>query len=299
MCILPNVPLDPLPLFCDVDDFWKRYEPIWKANQVNDGVSHRNRARSLCPSEIMTILIAFHQSHYRDFKAFYLGYVWQHWKAEFPRLVSYSRFIEYVPSVIRPLFDYLQSLLGSCSGISFVDSTDLAVCHNRRIKQHKVFKGIAERGKTSTGWFYGFKLHLIVSDTGELLNFTVTPGNVEDRKPVPALAQGLFGKIFGDKGYISRKLSDLLMSSGVQIITKLKRNMKGKLMLFADRILLRKRAVIESINDQLKNISQVEHTRHRAYTGFLWNVAAALIAYCHQPKKPSIYNPEQVSLDLA
>ena len=143
-----------------------------------------------------------------------------------------------------------------------MDSTSLRVCHNKRISQHKVFQNLAARGKTSVDWFFGFKLHLVVNDKGELLNFQVTPGNIDDRKPVPKLLQQLFGKVFADKGYISLKLTkDLLGSVGVQLITKLKRNMKQRLMPIEDRLLLRKRAVIETIIDQLKNISQIEHSR--------------------------------------
>ena len=158
-------------------------------------------------------MIAFHQSGFRNFKTFYVGYVCQHLQAEFPRLVSYNRFIEFSAAALVPLFAYLRSLFGRCSGISFLDSTPLAVCDNHRIGQHKVFADCAKRGKTSTGWFFGFKLHLVVSDTGDLLNRTLSPGNVDDRKPVPNLLQKLFGKVFADKGYISQKLSNLLFAA--------------------------------------------------------------------------------------
>jgi transposase len=236
----------------------------------------------------MTLLVFFHQSRFRCFKAFYLGYVCQHLRGAFPRLVSYSRFVEFVPSVLVLLSVYLRSLFGSQTGIAFADSTPLAVCHNRRISQHKVFRNTAKRGRTSVGWFYGFKLHLIINDKGELLNVTLTPGNCDDRKPLPDLAQGLVGKLFADRGYISQDLFTRLWRRGLHLITKIKKNMKPKLVPLFDAVLLRKRAVIESVNDQLKNISQIEHTRHRADTGFLWNFFAALIAYCHQPKKPSL-----------
>lgn len=277
-------------LFCSIDDFCRSYLPVWRQNLLSHE-SKRNRARSLSESEVMTILSAFHLSHYRDFKAFYLGYVCQHWHNAFPKLVSYSRFIEYVPSILVPLCAYLHSLFGKCSGISFLDSTKIAVCDNHRIKQHKVFKDIARRGKTSTGWFYGFKLHFFINDEGELLSLTLTTGEIDDRRPVPDLIAGLFGKVFADKGYVSQKLFDLLQEKGITLFTKLKKGMKAKLMLLSDRLLLRKRAIIESVIDQLKNISQIEHTRHRASTGFLANLFGALIAYCHQPKKPSLGIP--------
>lgn len=194
-----------------------------------------------------------------------------------------------MPSTLLPLSAYLRACFGNCSGISFLDATSLKVCHNRRIQQHKVFKHLAARGKTSVDWFFGFKLHLVINDKGELLNFTLTPGNIDDRTPVPKLLQQLFGKVFADKGYVSQKLAkQLLAMTGVQLITKLRRNMKNRLMALSDRLMLRKRAIIETVIDQLKNISQIEHSRHRSPVNCLVNVVCGLIAYCHQPKKPSI-----------
>jgi transposase len=237
----------------------------------------------------MTILIAFHQSWYRNFKAYYHEKVQTYWSAEFPGLVSYNRFIEWVPSTLIPLCAYLRSCFGRCSGISFMDSTSLKVCHNRRIHQHQVFKHLAARGKTSVDWFFGFKLHLVVNDRGELLNIMLTPGNTDDRTPVLHLLQQLFGKVFADKGDVSQKLvKQLLETAGIQLITKLKRNMKQRLMLLSDRLMLRKRAIIETILDQLKNISQIEHSRHRSAVNGFVNILCGLIAYCHQPKKPAI-----------
>ena len=238
----------------------------------------------------MTILIAFHQSHYRDFKAFYCEHVLKNWRAEFPGLVSYSRFVEYVPSVLVPLLMYLRTCcLGSCTGISFVDSTSLDVCRNQRIHNHKVFDGLAARGKTSMGWFFGFKLHLVINDRGEILQFCLAPGNIDDREPVPQLAKKLFGKLFGDKGYISKKLAQTLRELfDVQLVTKLRSTMKNQLMLLSDRLLLRKRATVELVIDQLKNISQIEHSRHRSFSNFIVNVLCGLIAYCRKPSKPSL-----------
>lgn len=279
-----------LELFCDVDDFCKVFLPIWRKQLLQSSQIQRQRQRSLCISEIMTILIAFHQSHYRDFKAYYGEQVLKYWHSEFPGLVSYNRFVEYIPSALVPLIVYLRTCcLGQCSGISFIDSTSLDVCLNQRIHSHKVFAGLAERGKTSTGWFFGFKLHLVVNDQGELLEVCITPGNVDDRKPVPRLAKKLFGKLVGDKGYVSQSLAQSLRQMfNVQLITKLRANMKNQLMLFTDRMLLRKRAIIETIIDQLKNISQIEHSRHRSVSNFFVNVLCGLIAYCRRPSKPSL-----------
>ena len=190
---------------------------------------------------------------------------------------------------VIPLCVYLKHCSGQCTGTGFIDSTSLKVCHNRRISQHKVFKGLSARGKTSVDCFFGFKLHLVVNELGELLNAQITPGNIDDRKPVKELVSGLFGKVFADKGYVSEKLSsELFEHFGIQFFAKLKKNMKNKLMLLQDKLLARRRSIIETIIDQLKNISQIEHSRHRSPVNFCVNLICGLIAYCHQPKKPSI-----------
>jgi len=281
-------------LFCHVDDFCNWFEPRWQHQLLSDGLQHRQRSRRLCLSEVMTILIAFHQSAHRNFKAFYTQLVCQYWRKAFPGLVSYNRFIEWMPAALLPLCGYLGECFGKCRGISFMDSSSLKVCHNRRIAAHKVFKGLAARGKTSVDWFFGFKLHLVVNDQGELLNFALTPGNTDDRQPVLKLLRPLMGKVFADRGYISQKLAvQLWKTLGIQLVTKLRRNMKNRLLPLTDKLLLRKRSIIETIIDQLKNISQIEHSRHRSPVNFLVNLVGGLIAYCHQPKKPSLV------LDLA
>jgi len=236
----------------------------------------------------MTIIVFFHSSHYRDFKHYYMEYVEEHLRPYFPALVSYSRFVELMPRALVPLCGYLHTRKGRCTGITFVDSTSLAVCHNRRIGRHKVFEGYATRGKSSMGWFFGFKLHLMVNDEGELLAFRVTTGEVNDQVPVERMASGLWGQLFGDRGYISRVLHQALWAQGLALITLVRRNMKPRLMRLWDRLLLRKRFLIETINDQLKNISQIEHSRHRSLTGFMVNLVGGLIAYTFQPKKPSL-----------
>ena len=169
--------------------------------------------------------------------------------------------MELEKEVLLPMTIFIKKvLLRTCTGISFVDSTPLRVCRNQRILIHKTFEGLAERGKCSMGWFFGFKLHLIINDKGEILNFMFTPGNVDDREP---LKQGKFlenikGKLCADKGYIGQALFENLFLNGIQLVTKVKNNMKNSLMSIADKILLRKRALIETVNDELKNIEQRE-----------------------------------------
>lgn len=247
----------------------------------------RSHAR-LSLSEVMTIAVAFHGSGFRTFKEFYTLCVLPHWRCAFPNLVSYSRFIELLPWCMMLLCCFLHTRQGDCTGIAFIDSTPLNVCHPCRAHAHKVFQGQARWGKNSVGWHFGFKLHLIVNDQGELLAFKLTPANTDDRKPVPDMTQDLLGKLFGDRGYVSQALFEQLYERGLQLITKSKKNMKNRLVKLIDKILLRKRALIESINDQLKNMCQIEHSRHRSWFNFLVNLLAGLIAYTYQEKKPSL-----------
>ena len=278
-----------LELFVDVDDFCQIFLPVWEKKLIADGNKKRHRTGQLSISEIMTIIIYFHQSRYRNFKAYYIEHVNKHLQGDFLNLVTYERFVILMPSVLGPLSAYLKSLYGQCSGVSFIDSTALEVCDNHRIHNHKVFEGVAERGKGSMGWFYGLKLHLVINDCGEILACQITPANVDDRKPVPALCKHLFGKLIADRGYISQPLFEQLFDTfNVQLITRLRKNMKNRLMSLFDKLLLRKRAIIESVFDQLKNISQIEHTRHRCPINAFINIIAGLMAYCHQPKKPSL-----------
>lgn len=283
-------------LFCNVDDWCKANEAIIKEHLLPFQGKKYHRSCRLTVSEIMTIIIHFHQSHYRDFKHYYLDYVKKQLFSCFPGLVSYTRFVELKQQVLLSLSLYLQSRFGQVSGISFIDSAKISVCHNKRIARHKVFQGVAARGKSSMGWFYGFKLHLVVNEQGELLNVTLTPGNTDDREPVPKLSRDLFGKLFGDKGYLSQSLFIQLYERGVELITTIRKNMKPRVMSLIDRLLLRKRFIIETIIDQLKNISQIEHSRHRSIWNFMVNLLGGLIAYTFQPKKPRInfnYNEQQ------
>lgn len=279
--------------FVKVDDFCNEFEILYSKHQLPapSNVKTRNRKAGMCDSEIITLLIAFHGGQFRNFKHFYVDYVSVHLREDFPGLVSYNRFIELSHRCAIAFMLFLHHCCkGECTGISFIDSTVLRVCHNKRIKRNKTFKGFAEVGKSSMGWFFGFKLHLIINDKGEILSLFLTKGNVDDRdaKTITNMTKDLFGKLFGDKGYISKALSDLLFGNGIQLITAVRRNMKSKALSNEEKLLLRKRSVIETVNDELKNICQVEHTRHRSISGFLLNIMSAIAAYSFFPKKPSI-----------
>ena len=279
-------------IFCIADDFCKEFEvEMEKMSLKADGKKHRNRKTRMSEAEIMTILICFHFGSFRNFKHYYLFYVTVHLAHLFPDALSYNRFVELESRVSIQMMFFLQlCCFGNCTGISFIDSTCIPVCHNKRISRNKVFKGYAERGKSTMGWFYGFKLHLICNECGEVLNFILTRGNVDDRdeKVFNRLSDNIIGKLYADKGYISQTLFDKLFSNDIHIVTGLRSNMKNKLMPLYDKIMLRKRSVIETINDELKKVAQLVHSRHRSLNNFLMNVLAVIAAYTFFDKKPSI-----------
>lgn len=280
-------------IFCSVDDFCKEIELTKEGHLLGnkDGKKLRNRKFKMSDSEVITILIMFHLMRYRDFKHFYINHVQKHLTAEFPVTVTYNRFVELQRKAFLPMCVYLKTrCLGDCTGISFIDSTPIRACHIKREKQNKVFKDLAIKGQCSLGWFFGFKLHIVINDKGEIIDFLFTPANTDDRQPLKdkSFHKKLFGKLFGDKGYISQTLFEDMFINNIHLITKPRKNMKNSLMHIQDKVLLRKRALIESVNDELKNICQIEHTRHRSVDNFLANLISGLIAYSFLPKKPSI-----------
>lgn len=275
-------------IFCFIDEFCQEYhqtvDPYLLGNKAK-------RSPKMNTSEVITIAVIFHLSGFKTFKHFYIFYVQKHMKSEFPNTVSYNRFVELMQQSAMPMTLFLKTCaLGNCTGISFVDSTPIRVCKNKRIKRNKVFEGVATTGKSSMGWFYGFKLHIIINDRGEILSFTITQANVDDRTPLKSksFVEKIFGKLFGDKGYVGKELMENLFIDGVQIFTHIRNNMKNSLMTINDKILLRKRSLIETVNDELKNICQVEHSRHRSFENFITNMISGLIAYSFLPKKPSL-----------
>ena len=277
-------------LFCEIDDFFMMYEAHISRDCLPSEASSetRGRPRRLHPSEVMTILIAFHQSNYRTFKHFYLKHVCVYWQAEFPHLLSYSRFVQLKKEVLTLLKLYLGTHLGACSGVSFVDSTRLWVCDNKRISAHRVFAAEAARSKTSMGWFYGFRLHIVINHTGDLLDVALTPGNVDDRKPLRTFAECLHGSLYGDRGYISKDLREVLREQGVNLVYKVRKNMDPLDLSVSDEVLLKKRTLVESVIRELKTQMQVEHSRHRSVENFQVNVFSALIAYQLLENKPTL-----------
>lgn len=277
-----------IKIFCLVDDFCQKFYPKWQKYSIDQGVKKRNRLSRINPSEIITIIIFFHTEGHKNFKQYYTEHVLKYLTNYFNYLPSYSYMVRILKHMIIPLYFFLKSFMGEETAIYFIDSTTIEACHVKRTSRNKVFAGMAKKSKSTMGWFYGFKLHLIINDKGELMNFLLTPGNVDDRKPVSNLTTNLMGKIFGDRGYISQNLFNELFDKGLELVTRLKTGMKTKLISVTDKILLRKRSIIETVNGQLKNISQIEHTRHRSVTNFFVNILGALTSYALKPKKPSI-----------
>jgi len=286
-------------LFCHIDDFCKAFEPQYKKYLIQHG-KKRNRNACISLSEIMTVYVQFHLLRFRQFKYFYLFYIKLFCRDALPKMPSYSRFVELYPAAIAPMAALLEASLSPCEGLSFVDSTPLRVCHNRRIYRHKTFAGLAARGKTSMGWFFGFKLHLAINHKGELLDLRLTSGNTDDRKGLEKLARSLFGLVFADKGYLGKALQKKLTEEeDIRLITSVKKSMKKPDYTEFERKLLKKRSLIETVFEELKGLMQIEHSRHRSHAGFMMNLLSGLVAYCWMPKKPSIQLDKSQSIVFA
>lgn len=276
-------------IYIDTDD-WCKMIKAWMSKGIAQ-CAHKQRRREpeLTMSETLTILIFYHHSGMKCFKYYYQRIVLPGMISYFPKLVSYERFIALIPRYFPALVALakIKALANARTGSSFIDSKKLTVCHNRRIHAHKVFKGVAQRGKSSTGWFFGLKIHLIINHLGDILNFEITAGNVQDNNPqlLTKLLKNLQGKLYGDKGYISQCFEQFYQQ-GLHLVTKLRSNMKNKLMDLRDRFMLKKRALIESVFDLLSSVLDIDHTRHRSPANAFCHLLAGIIAYDHYSDKP-------------
>jgi len=290
-----NLELKLIEIFCNCDDFCKNFEGEIESRLIP---STANSFKPKVPcglalSEMMAIEMFYHLQGSKCFKYYYNYFVEAHLKEYFPGMPSYNRFVQLKPRLVLYLFCFILACrLGARTGTYYVDSSKLAVCHNLRIRSHRVFTGLAKRGKTSTGWFFGLKLHLITNQLGEIVSFFITPGNVADNNLTLGvkLCKGLCGKLFGDKGYISEKLNQALAGQELFLITKVKKNMKNKFMLLEDKVWLKSRGMIESVIDLLKHICDIEHSRHRSPINAMVNLLGGLSAYSFLDQKPSVKN---------
>jgi hypothetical protein len=277
-------------IFCDFDDFCKSVKTEWEAMLVAEGSKPRQSRHGpdcgLCDSEIMTLLILYHASQFKNFKTFYNGVVLVMLRPFFPDAPCYERFLTLTKRVWVLLAFFLASRSGDKTGVYYIDSTPLPVCHNRRIARHKVFEGLAARGKTSMGWFFGFKLHLVFNHVREIVAVKLTPGNVSDTAVVPKLTKDLIGKLFGDKGYIGKKLAEDLLRRGLALMTRVRANMKALPVSFFDKALLNGRSIAETIIGHIKEFSSLRLPKHRSVFNAFTHITAAIIAYQINPLFP-------------
>jgi hypothetical protein len=280
-----------IEIFVAVDDFVILFEQ-WLVSRKLPLPAQPTRQPDLTASEIITLLVYYHHSGYKTFQYFYERLALPQLATYFPKLVSYNRFIELVPrqlTLLHVLTKYL-SLSSKRTGCYFADSKKLPVCHNKRIYNHKVFAHIAGRGKSSTGWFYGLKLHLVINELGQVMNFLITPANVSDNNDtvLQKLLGRLQGHCYADKGYLT-KLFEQFYQQGLRLITKVRNNMKNQLLSLDDKLRLKKRALIESVNDILMSVLDVDHSWHRSPLNALVHTMAGLVAYHFYDTKPCVF----------
>ncbi|MCP4122215.1 MAG: IS982 family transposase [Bacteroidetes bacterium] len=274
-------------LYCCLDDFAKVYED-WEHHQLIDTGRKRRRQGMLSLSEMLLIMVLFHADSFKNFKYFYIYGISHKYRDCFSEIPSYERFIALQSRLFAPLSVLLHMLTAQSekTGLYVVDSSCLKVCHNKRIARHKVFEGMATRGKSTMGWFFSFKLHVVINHKGEIVAVHITPGNVDDRAPLARLTAGLKGVLLADKGYISKKWFKELWEKGLHILVGIRRNMKNYLMPLFDKLLLRKRFIIETAFGILKQNMGLEHSRHRSPINALCHILSCLVAYCFRGKKP-------------
>src|SRR5215218_10354206 len=233
-------------VFCEVDDFCQAFVPQWEASLLGPGgPAPRGPQPGLSPSEIITLLLTVQVLNISRASITALPNRW---------LLSRH-------AVLRALRQPAEKRLRAAGGLPAQSPGDQdrallhrfhRPCDNHRISRHKVFADLAQRGKTSMGWFFSFKLHLVFNNDNEIVALKLTPGTVHDTTPVPALTRELIGKLFGDKGYLGQKLAEDLLRRGLTLFTRVRRNMKSLPMSLQDKALLKARNMTETIIGQIK-----------------------------------------------
>ncbi len=279
--------IDYIEIFCNVDDFCKSFARWYTKQLISYGKIKRNRCIQMSLSEVLTILISYHQSGMACLKHYYF-YLKSKRRDLFANMVHYDSFMKYIKKAFPALICMIKTIGGEVTQYMFIDATPMAVCHNLRQRRHKVFKGLAKKGRTSTGWFFGFKLHMLFNTKGEIVRLVITPGNVDDRAPVPDLLKDISCTLIGDKGYISKKLFNKLFDQGVTLITKIKKNMKNCLIHVKDKLMLTKRSLVETIFSSMKCLGTLIHTRHRCPVNAFTHLLAGLVSYQFRNDKPAI-----------
>ncbi|QES95685.1 IS982 family transposase [Orientia tsutsugamushi] len=280
-----------------IDNFCKIYQE-WERKKLTPSSNQRNRDGKLSLAELLTITIYFYLSPCKDFKNYYLYYLRYKYK-EYFCLPSYSRIIQLLPRMLLPLAVLMHYLKGDETGIYYIDSTKLAICHNKRTSSNRVFNRFSKIGKSSYGWFLGFKLHLIINNKGEIMSVKITKGNKSDLSIASVISEGLSGKLFGDKAYISKELFHQLFSNGLRLFTNLRKDMKTYLLDIDDKCLLNKRSLIESVFNVLKKHMHLEHTRHRSPLNFFVHIIASLTSYSISKLNPYLISSSFSSNSLS
>lgn len=280
-------------IYVDIDDFCKT-----KMHLIAKALHHCGAYKKLHPSklslsEVMTILVYYHLSPYKNFKAYYTRHVSEDLKRDFPDLISYDRFVALIPRTLIPLMLYLayRCQRSLRTGIYYIDSTPLAACHPKRAHQHQTLKGFASWGRTSVGWFFGLKVHLLINHLGQLIHVRITDGSTHDANPklLFELTHDMVGWVFGDKGYLLNTEKQAFVEYQGQVIfaAKPRKGMVKSDWPLAAKAWAAKRSLIETVIGQSKTVCNLEHTRHRSATNAFVNVYASLIAYSFYERKPT------------
>jgi len=266
-----------ITIYYIIDNFCKEYKK-WEQSKLLPTTGQRDRAGQLSLSELLAVVLYFYLSPCRDFKNYYLYFLPYKCRGYF-KLVGYSRIVQLMPRLILPLSIIMQNLSGEQTGIYYIDSTKLQICHGKRTKSNRIFKNISKVGRSSYGWFMGFKLHLIINNKGSIMAIKITKANKSDLSCAAGLAKGLTGHLYGDKGYISKNLFTELFKNGLKIFTGIRKDMKNHLLSNSDKYHLRKRVLIESVFNVLKNSMNLEHTRHRSPLNFIVHILACVTGF--------------------
>lgn len=282
--------LDLTTLFCTIDDFFLKFEPVYYQFLKQQKTCSRVRCASLNISEIVFIVIWYKCSHFTNFKAFFTS-LNNHHRSLFQGIPCYERMIYLIKRhhlALHALHFYLMK--GCEQPYLWIDSTSLPVCKNQRIQRHKALIQIATRGKSSMGWFFGCKLHVIMNASGHLVSTALSNGHTADIKMVEQLVSGFKAKLYADRGYISSKLKSQLRQQHIDLITYHRKNMQALQLDQDDEYHLKQRNKIETLFSLLKGSYHLVTSKARSLTGYLAGIYASLCAYqiCHT-NKPVIH----------
>lgn len=280
-----------IALYIEIDDLYQAYI----AYKESMGIKiEALTGTALSGPEVCSILVSYNYSGYKCFEYYYKQLILKSHRDYFPNAPSYECFLSYIPRAAELIYLWLLYVVAGATktGMYMVDSKKLEVCHLKREASNKVFEGIARKGKTSVGWFFGLKIHLVINNLGQIVSFALTPGNVADNNGL--LLKELLGKLqghcVGDKGYLT-KLFSFFLENGLRLVTKPRKNMKHLPLDNKYNIMINKRAVVESVFDILGSVCDIEHSRHRSPLNAAVHIFSALIAYQHMEQKPKVFFP--------